>query len=366
MRIALITSLLWGGGAARVLVNMANYWSRAGHDVILFSFEDGKQPPFYSVDDNVKLVYLDIFGISRSVLASIKNNIHRCLRIRKALLATNPDVVISFIDTANIRVILAMLGAGVPIIVSERIHPAHEPIGKFWKLLRRISYPFSKALIVQTSAVQQFFKSWGLRDVRVIPNPVRPPRISGDAPRLKKPCVVAVGRMAKQKNYPLLLRAFDKVRHKHPAWQLFIAGKRAPDHAVEMLMDTHSLHDSVNFIGQVADIDGVLEQADIYVLSSTYEGFPNALCEAMASGLACIATDCPSGPADIITHDKNGLLVPNGDEKALAAALRQLMDDTDKRHEIGKTARKIIQYFDETAIMNRWDACIADLLKREM
>lgn len=365
MRIALVTSLLWGGGAARVLVNMANYWSRAGHSVSLLSFEDGSQPSFYPVDARVRVVFLDIFGISKSPWERIRNNISRFVRIRRALLAEKPDVVISFIDSVNVRVILSMFGTGVPVVVSERIHPAHEPIGGIWEALRRMSYPFADALVVQTDAVKNFFSKWKLRDVRIIPNHIVPLPILATAPVLKRPSVVAVGRMAPQKNYPMLLRAVARALRDNPDWNLYIVGRRQPDTEVEALLCESSMRGRVHFIGQISDVGGVLAQTDIYVLSSLYEGFPNALCEAMASGLACIATDCPSGPADIIAHGTDGILVPNGDGGALADALCDLMSNGPKRENLGRAAANITIRLNEAAVMRLWEVCLMDVCRRK-
>ncbi len=358
MKIALITSLLCGGGAARVLVGMANHWCKAGHDVVLYSFESEAHASFYPVDKGVKVIFLNIFGESFTLWERVRNNLNRFFVIRKALRAENPDVVISFIDTANIRVLLAMLGSGIPVIVSERIHPAYEPLGRFWKVLRRITYPLADSLVVQTEAVRRHFADWRLGDVRVIPNPVKELPVLGEAPQLQRPSIVAVGRVAKQKNYPLLLRSFARLRCKHPEWNLYIAGKYARDAGIEAVLERHDLRDGVHFLGQVADVGGVLAQADIYVLSSSYEGFPNALCEAMAAGLPCIATDCPGGPADIITSGKNGVLVPNADDEAFSLALGSMAEDDEKRFKLGQRALEIREFFSERRIMHMWEECI--------
>lgn len=362
MRIALVTSLLWGGGAARVLVAMANHWGRAGHEVTLLCFEDGSRPPFYPVDPRVTVQFLDIYGRSRSPLESIRNNLRRCRVIRSALLARKPDVVVSFIDTANVRVLIAMLGTGVPVIVSERVHPAHEDIGWRWSLLRRLTYRLAASLVVQTGEIREYFRNWPLRDLRVIHNPARAIAPAGTAPAIPRPSVVAVGRMAAQKNYALLARAFAAARRKHPQWSLAIAGKRAPDPALDEILHAEGLGGQVRFLGQIADVGGLLEQTDIYVLSSSHEGFPNALCEAMSAGAACIATNCPSGPADIIEHGVNGLLVENGNADRLAEALERLMGDAELRARLGANARGLAERYAESRIMSLWDRCLADVI----
>jgi glycosyltransferase involved in cell wall biosynthesis len=123
-------------------------------------------------------------------------------------------------------------------------------------------------------------------------------------------------------------------------------------------MDRFSLHDRVHFVGQVADVRGAHEQADIFVLSSLYEGFPNALCEAMASGLPCISTDSPSGPSEIIENGENGILIANADEAGLVEAIELLIDDGALRQKLGRNAEKLVERYSEDRIMGLWDSCI--------
>jgi glycosyltransferase involved in cell wall biosynthesis len=358
MRISLITSLLWGGGAARVLVNMANYWARAGHDVSLFSFEDGSSSPLYAVDKKVKVIFLDIYGYSNTLSESFKNNVRRLFVMRKNLLAERPDVVISFIDTVNVRVIAALFGSGVPIIVSERIHPAHEVIGSVWAGLRRATYPFADALVVQTEEIKRYCERWKAKEVAVIPNSVRVLENTGEAPRLNRPCIVAVGRMARQKNYALLVKAFDKLRLSFPDWALYVVGRREEDAEVQALLRDETLAKRVHFTGQVSNVARILEQTDIYAMTSRYEGFPNALCEAMAAGLPCVATKCQSGPAEIIEDGVNGVLVENESLEELVEALAELMDSPSERERLGARAKELKEKLSEEDVMRLWDELI--------
>jgi len=356
LTVTLLTSTLEGGGAARVLAHMANHWAGQGDAVTLISFEDGSRPPFYPLHPAVRVRYLNLNRQSESLAAGIANNWNRCAAIRSAILADRPQAVISFIDSANVRTILAMLGSGVPVIVSERVHPGFENIGPIWTVLRRLTYPLASRVVVQTSQIAAHLRGWGLRRVEVIPNPVLLLPPTGAAPRLPRPCLLAVGRIYPQKDYGLMLRAFAAA--KCGGWTLCIAGDGPERGAMERLAESLGLGEHVRFLGQVADVGGLLAQVDAYVLSSAYEGFPNALCEAMATGLACVATDCPSGPADLISHGENGLLVPNGDQTALADALHQVMTDRDLAARLGQAARAVRDRFGPERIMAAWEDCI--------
>lgn len=359
MNIALLTTTLEGGGAARVLAHMANHWAEAGAAVTLVSFEDGTSPSFYPLHPGVRVKYLSLNRFSPNIYASLRNNWRRLVAIRRALLEARPCAVISFIDTANVRTILALLGAGVPVIVSERVHPAHEQIGGVWRLARRLTYPLAACVVAQTTQIAEHLrKAWGLRKVRVIANPVLPLAPRGTAPPLPPKTLLAVGRLYPQKAYPLLLGAFSRIKDAVPDWTLTIVGTGPQRDELRQLADSMDMQDRVKFLGHVQDIAGLLAQAQAYVMSSAYEGFPNALCEAMAAGLPCVSTDCPSGPAEVLRHGENGLLTPCGDEAALAETLRRLLTDEPLRLRLGREAIKISDRFSIGSIMHQWEQAI--------
>ncbi|MBU1229148.1 MAG: glycosyltransferase family 4 protein [Proteobacteria bacterium] len=359
MNIALLTTTLEGGGAARVLAHMANFWAAAGGKVTLLSFEDGSRPSFYPLDERVRVRYLALNRYSPHIFASLANNWRRFASIRRAVRAARPEAVISFIDTANVRTLIALLGTGIPVLVSERVHPRFEDIGWLWALLRRLTYPLASRLVVQTAEIAAHCKAWSLGRVAVIPNPVLPMPVRGGAPLLPRPCLLAVGRLYPQKDYGLLLRAFAATAGQHPGWSLCIAGEGPLRPQLEAAAAGPGLAGRVRLLGQVADMGGLLDQADAYALTSTYEGFPNALCEAMAAGLPCVSTDCPGGPSEIVRHNENGLLVPAGDAEALAGALSRVMGDAALRERLGARAAEVCQRFSLGRIMAQWEDVVA-------
>lgn len=357
MNLVLLTSTLEGGGAARVLAHMAGYWAESGHTVTLFSFEDGSHPPFYPLDGRVRVRYLALSRHSPHLFASLANNFRRLATIRRAVLAERPGTVISFIDTANVRAILALLGSDVPVVVSERVHPGFERIGPAWSLLRRLTYPLAACLVVQTGQIAAFCKGWARR-VEVIANPVLPLAPLGEAPTLPPRTLLAVGRLYPQKGYPLLLRAFSRIKDAAAGWTLAIAGTGPQMEELQRLAESLGLSGRVRLLGHVRDVAGLLDQAEAYVMSSHYEGFPNALCEAMAAGLPCVSTDCPGGPAEVLRHEENGLLAHNGDETSLTQALQLLLDDAALRERLGREAVKVSERFGLEGVMRQWEQVV--------
>jgi glycosyltransferase involved in cell wall biosynthesis len=246
-------------------------------------------------------------------------------------------------------------------VVSERLDPRVRGIGPLWSTLRRALYPRAARLVVQTEAVGRLFRSWLPGRIDVVPNPVLPPA-EGREPAelaLSRPAVVAMGRLHPQKGFDTLLRAAARVLPRYPEWSLTILGEGSERPALQRLMAELSLTERVQLPGRVRVPGPVLGQAEIFVLSSRTEGFPNALCEAMARGLAVVATDCPSGPADIITPGTDGVLVPVDDPGALAEALEILMEDHNLRLRLQQQAPEIRRRYALERILAAWDATFA-------
>ena len=204
--------------------------------------------------------------------------------------------------------------------------------------------------------------------MRVIPNAVRqPPEWVTERRRVRVPGqrVLAIGRLERQKGFDLLLHAFRVVRQEHPAAELWIVGEGSERHRLQDLAERLGLTPHVRFLGWLPDVWEVLADADVFVLSSRYEGFPNALLEAMACGVACAAFDCPSGPGDIVRHEVDGLLVPAGSVAGLAAAMANLLADERLRRRLGTAARAVTDRFDRHSYVRSWLDVLHAAARRE-
>jgi GalNAc-alpha-(1->4)-GalNAc-alpha-(1->3)-diNAcBac-PP-undecaprenol alpha-1,4-N-acetyl-D-galactosaminyltransferase len=367
MRITLVIHSLYSGGAERVMSTMANYWAEKGWQVTLLTFS-GDNLPFYDLHEAITYRPLNISQDSVHILDFLRNNWTRLQVLRSAIAQTKPDVVISFMTTTNILVILATLGLKFPVIVSERNNPELFNPGFFWTLLRRWSYNFADRIIVQTQRATEYFPRSMQSRISQIPNPVLipPPHpLGSEAKLLKLPSrsIVAVGRLEPQKGFDLLLSAFSTLTEEFPEWTLTILGEGDLRSTLVAQCEVLNISDRVNLPGRVKNVYAFLKSADLFVMSSRFEGFPNTLCEAMASGLAVISTDCPQGPREIIREGLDGLLVPHENIPALAAAMELLMSDDDKRQNLGIYATEIVERFSLETVMGLWETASQEVIK---
>jgi GalNAc-alpha-(1->4)-GalNAc-alpha-(1->3)-diNAcBac-PP-undecaprenol alpha-1,4-N-acetyl-D-galactosaminyltransferase len=355
MRLTLVISSLSSGGAERVMSIMANYWAEKAWPVSLLTLDDGREAPFYKLHPKVIRIALGISAPSANRLQGILNNLERICTLRGAIRRSEPDVVIAFMEKVNVLTLLATVGLNLPVVVSERIDPHFYPIGKIWSCLRTWAYRRTGCLVVQTESAKAFFSEPIQRRTRVIPNPViRPPESAAGSNRGIRKQIIGIGRLTPQKGFDLLLNAFAQIASRHPDWSVVVWGDGEAREALEQQRDQLGLRDQVRFPGRTKRPFQQLREADLFILSSRFEGFPNALCEAMACGLPVISFDCQSGPREIIRDNVDGLLVPNGDVVALASAMERLMSNEDELKRLSSRAVEVIERFGLEKIMATW------------
>lgn len=357
MKLVLVISSLSAGGAERVMSILANYWAEKGWEIVLLTFDDGSVPPFFPLDPRVCHRPLALLQDSATPMAAITNNLSRLVALRRAIRRENPAAVISFLDTVNILTLLATLGLSIPVIVSERIHTERHRIKPIWRFLRRWVYPRAARVVLLTERALDCFPAAVRARCRVIPNPVLPVP-GGGVQEIEPPSgklVVAMGRLDRQKGFDLLLEAFARLVPRFPDWSLVILGEGELRPALEDLRARLGLAGKVFLPGSVREPRTILRRSDLFVLSSRFEGFPNALCEAMAAGLPVVAADCPTGPREIIRNGIDGILVPPENSALLAEAMERLMADEAERRRLGACASDIVNRFSRARIMGQWE-----------
>ena len=358
MRIGCVIASLGSGGAERVMLSLCTAWAARGDSVTLFTFDDGGQD-FHAVPAGVTRVALNIAGVSPSPLAALRANVVRLRTLRGALRGHSLDIIVSFTDRTNVSTLLAARGLGIPVVISERIDPRRHDIGTAWSALRQVAYRWAAALVVQTERV----RSWAETHVSpsrvyVIGNPLREVTAPPVAAGARAETIAAIGRLVPQKGFDTLLSAFALVHRSHPTWRLVISGEGPMRASLEAQVRTLGLASVVSLPGRTSTVDDVLAESAVFVLSSRYEGFPNVLLEAMASGCACVATDCDSGPSDLLTHEASGLLAPVDDVVAIASAITRVLDNPAYRSRLGEAARVSTQRFAPARVLQAWDVVL--------
>lgn len=364
MRVTFAISSLGAGGAERVLTTMANYWAARDWDITIVTLDDGKTPPFFDLDPRVKRIPLGVARNAPNISVGLLNNIVRLYAMRTAFLKSRPEVIISFVDMMNVLTLLATWGWKTPIVISERTDPAKSNIGKIWGRLRSWVYPMADTLVVQNQAAYEHFQPRLNIRQRVIPNPVLPPpdNQKAEIKTFGGPFIITVGRLSPEKGYDLLIRAFALIQKKYPAWNLVILGDGPMQTELERLTAQNGLSSKVHLLGKVKNPYDYLKNAELFVLSSHYEGFPNALCEAMACGLPVIATACSGGIAEIVRHQVDGPLVPPNDVTQLADAMDRLISDTALRKTFRARSKEITKRFSVSTVMHTWEELLNELV----
>ena len=353
------------------MVNLSNVWASRGRDVCLLTLSSPASD-FYPVHSRVARVGL---GVLREIKRGpVYSALARRHRLRAAISQSQPDAVISFMLKMNVLTLEASRGLGVPIVVSERVDPAY-PFGWHWSLFRRLYYRRAAALVVQTQAAARAFD--GLhRAIHVVSNPVpamcaeRPGINSEDdarpahrRPTSERGTILAVGRLHVQKGFDQLLTACKPILGRHPGWVLRIVGEGPMRAQLEAQVRQLDLVGRVSIPGEVKCIASEYQAADLFVMSSRQEGFPNALVEAMAMGLPVVSFDCPSGPGEIIRDGHDGRLVPNGDMGNFSKVISGLIAAPAERQRLGQAATQVVHRFDPQTVADQWDEVIDSALR---
>jgi glycosyltransferase involved in cell wall biosynthesis len=324
----------------------------------------GRGECFYELSANVRLVYLADFVNNKQRTAI--NQLARLRALRQFIKAERPDVIIAFLSNVNVAAIIASLGLGIPVIICERTDPFVMPMSRGLQLACRVVYPFASVLLVQTQAVAAKYRAlgWSLKRLEAIANPVSDEILTvqhvtniGIKKRL-----LAVGRLDEGKQFAVLIKVFANLALRHDAWSLRIIGEGSSRCSLQQQISDAGLDTRIELAGRSTMITKELTQADIFALTSKYEGFPNVLLEAMAVGLPCVAFDCPSGPREISQDGQVALLVALNNESALERALEKLMLDANLRATLGNQARtSVIERFSLPTILQHWDLVFQEL-----
>lgn len=353
----LVISHMGAGGAQRVAATLANAWAARGHKVALLALTD-READAYPLDPRIRRLHLFDRAPRWTVLhlAGALRLARRLPQLRRIIRRSGARTVVSFIRAANVKVLMACLGLDrVRIVISERNDPERQQVGWPWDWLSRLFYKRADLVTANSRGALESMAAYVPRDkLAYVPNPMVP-GAGQAAATLEGPHVLAVGRLTAQKGYDLLLRAFAGTGGVLDGWRLSVLGDGPLREDLERQAEALGLSGHIVWHGQVADPHPYYAAAQIFVLSSRYEGSPNALLEAMDAGLPCIVNDASPGPLELIEHEANGLVVPSGDAAALAAAMVRLAGDEALRRRLGQAARRTAAGFHLDRVLGTWD-----------
>lgn len=276
--------------------------------------------------------------------------------IRKIAKQKNANIVLTMTVPLCIYTVPALLGLNVKHVVSERNSPAHFAGKWTTKVLSRWLMKQADGFIFQTRQARDYYGGRIAERSTIIHNPIC--ELSQDLfkPVLeRKKVIVSVGRLNKQKNYAVLVKAFAQVLKEYPDYTLIIYGDgKERDNLVELITKLE-LTDKVYLSGTQSNVHKEIVDAAMFVMSSDFEGMPNALMEAMVLGIPCVSTDCPcGGPAELIVNGKNGILVPVGDIDAMTNAMKSILSNNKFAELIGREASLIKETHSADLICKKW------------
>ena len=335
---------LTNGGAERVVSILSGKMAEQGMNVEILTYYD--MPIFYTVHPKVKITCVE-------KETGTNSKVRNSLWIRKYF-KQNSTIVISFLAPFNVYAIACSLGNRIPIIVADRNDPTKIPSNTVVRKIRDFLYCFADGIVVQTKKNQNYFGKIVQQKSKVIYNPINLGEKAGCAlGGEKEKKIVSVGRLMPQKNQKLLLCAFRKVIEKHPEYQLTIFGDGPMREELENYAKELGIAEKVLLPGSVSDVHDRIKNAELFVLSSNYEGMPNALIEAMCLGLPVVSTKV-SGATDLIVNHENGILTEIDNQKELEAAMIELIENPELAEKLAKNAVELNNDLELNKIMNQW------------
>lgn len=347
MRIAFITAALRQGGAERVISSLANELAERQHEVIVYTLNSERS--FYTLNENVQRITVQAGG------KGILKNGHIIAELKRQLKTDRPDVLISFDSRTLVYSVLARTDK-LAVVYSERSNPKVYPTKPIWRQFRDMAMKKAELCVFQTQSVSSLYPELAPKSV-VIPNAIFNP-ILKDIPRPEKRenYISAMGRLdCSIKGFDKVICAFAQIAQEIPDVKLKIFGNGKDRELLHNIATEKGIGDRVEIIQ--GNENAILEVAKsrLFVMFSCFEGFPNALIEAMACGVPCISSDCDYGPRDIITHGSNGCLVNVGDVDGLAQEMRAVLVNQEYADKLGDNARLLSEKYALPIIVTRWE-----------
>lgn len=337
------------GGAERVMSILANEWGKSNVESMILVTET-EAISKYPLSDKVTII-----GCHEEKERARIPQFTVIKKVRDICKEWQPDVVISFYNDLCALTALAITGLHIPLLYSERNDPNRTNQRWIDRLYRKIVEHMADKIVFQTAGAQRCYPKSVQEKSTVILNPVNTNGFPSHDFSCEKSEIVSVGRLEAQKNQKLLIDAFELIASDFPEYQLTIYGEGSLRKELEEYIKAKGLQERVFLPGNKNNIQEHIKDASLFVLSSDYEGIPNALIESMAIGLPCVSTDCsPGGARELIKEGVNGLITPCGDAKKLSSAMRMMLSNKAYATSCGTEALKIRKKTDVKKISEDW------------
>lgn len=326
----------------RVMSELAEYFvSSSDYEVHLVLYGISREE-FYRVNERI-LIHKPEFAFNNSL--RVASSLRTMLFLRRKVREIDPVTVLSFGEYWNSFVLLSLIFRSFPVYISDRCSPAKK-FGFPHALLRRILYPMADGIIAQTEKAKEIYASQSLnRNIRVIGNPVRAIRNTNGTQRENS--VLMVGRLISSKHQDKLIELFLKI--DAPEWKLVLVGydhlQQKHYNRLEAMIARDGAQKRVILAGKISDVDQYYNRSKIFAFTSSSEGFPNAIGEAMSAGLPVVAFDCVAGPSEMIKDNHNGYLIPLFDYSLFREKLEMLMKDNELTAMFGNNAMSDIKRY---------------------
>lgn len=378
MKICFFAATLTKGGAERVISNLSNFLINHREiekvDIITvfnsdIAYELDKKINVYTIDKEYK-EYKNLVNsgtkLKRFIFKVKKyfQNIKRKIILKKMISSFDYDVIISFLPEPSFLILSLKKLIKCPIIVSDRNDPNIEYKGIRKNYLMKKLYPMADGFIFQTKDAQNYFENIIHKEYEIIANPVNDDFIVNSYVGEREKNIITVGRLEEQKNHLMLIKAFEKIRDKYKNYKLIIYGEGSLKTQLQDYISKNNLDNQIVLAGQIDNVKDKIYKDSLFVLSSNYEGMPNALIEAMCLGLPVISTDCPcGGPRSLINNKENGILVATGDEDEMSKAIDIVLSNKELSVKIAQNASKLSNEVSSEVINNKWLNFIKKIVK---
>lgn len=350
-----------GGGSERQLSCLANDLAeRSEIESISLVTLAAADNDYYPLHSRIERIGLGLFSTSRGWWQGIYANYKRIAKLRNVAMAKSPELVISFCDRTNVLALVA-LSSAYRILISERSDPRYQRMPRAWEWLRKKYYPRAACCVAQSEEVANYLRIHYYSDkpnrVRSIPSAIDPPQLDiGSLQRnrlTKRPKILLyVGRISPEKGVDRLLDAWEAIESRHPAWRLRIVGEGPDKEKLVARAKTLGINSRVEWLPWTTQIWEHWADASAFAIASDYEGFPQALLEAMTAGLPGVVRDCSPVIREVLRNEENGLVVPRSDD--LSIALDRLLAHPDLQLSLGERAARTAEPFQWRNVAPLW------------